>query len=300
MNSRNSCCILILLFPLFVNNLFAQDDLLQMLEKELDDKPLPVTNTFKGSRIVNGHSVETRSKGELEFLIMHRFGRINSGAHNFFGLDQAFIRLGLEYGISDRLGIGFGRSSFDKSFDAYIKDKILQQTAGGSPVTMTLLTGMAIKTTPKKEDLPEITFVDRLAYVNQLLIARKLNNNLSLQLMPTLVHRNSVDQDIEKNTLFATGIGGRYKVSKSVAITTEYYYRVNPHQNSEAKNPLAIGVDIETGGHVFQLHFTNAWGMIERAVIAETIGDYFSGDINFGFNISRTFQPGKKHRNKSW
>ena len=292
---------LLLLFVLLQPmNLLAQDDLLKMLETETEDKPIPVIQTFKGSRIVNGHSVETRRNGELEFLIMHRFGRINSGAYNFFGLDNAFIRLGLEYGISDRIGIGIGRSSFDKSFDGYFKGKVLKQELDGIPVSLTVLSSITVKTSPRKEDMPEILFNDRLAYTTQLLIARKINSNFSLQLMPSFVHRNTVDQQTEDNSLIAMGIGARHKITRSLALTAEYYYRVNPNENSIYTNPIAIGIDIETGGHVFQLHFTNAWGMIERAIITETSGDYFKGDINFGFNISRTFQLKKPESTKAW
>lgn len=278
----------------------AQEDLMKMLEDDIEDIKTPVFQTFDGSRIVNGHSVETRSRGELEFLIMHRFSRINSGAYNLFGLDQAYIRLGLEYGITDDLSIGAGRSSFDKSFDGYIKYKLLKQQKDGMPFTLTAFAGSAFKTSPQRSSSPDITFNNRLAYVAQILISRKLNNKLSLQLMPSMVHINSVGTQNEAHTLYAAGAGGRYKVNKRIAITAEYYLRFNPHDNTTFTNPVAIGVDIQTGGHVFQLHLTNSWGMMERAIIAETSGNYFDGDINFGFNISRNFQLNKKKKMKTW
>lgn len=291
---------LLLLFLCSAFGLYAQDDLMKMLEAETAETTTPVIQTFNGSRIVNGHSVETRSSGELEFLIMHRFSRINSGAYNLFGLDQAYIRLGLEYGITDYISIGAGRSSFDKSFDGYIKYKLLEQQDKGMPLTLTVFAGMAIKTSPQRSSAPEITLNERLAYVAQLLLARKFGPRLSVQLMPSVVHINSVDHQNDAHTLFATGIGGRYKVSKRIALTAEYYLRHNPLENATLTNPLAIGVDIQTGGHIFQLHFTNSWGMMERAIIAETSGTYFDGDINFGFNISRNFQLNKKKKMKTW
>jgi hypothetical protein len=295
---RISVILMIIIFC--SNSLCAQNDLMQLLESELIDEPAEVIQTFDGSRIVNGHSTETRAKGELEFLIMHRFGRINSGAYNFFGLDQAFIRLGFEYGITDKLSVGLGRSSFDKSYDVYLKDKLISQRNGASPITLTLFSAAAVRTSPRKVDAPEITFNDRLAYTTQLLIARKFNSKLSMQLMPVLVHKNSVDQATENNSLFALGFAGRYKLTKSLALTMEYYNRLNAHANSIYRNPVAIGFDIETGGHVFQIHVTNAWGMIERSVVAETDGNFFGGDINLGFNISRSFQINKNKRSQTW
>jgi len=278
----------------------AQDDLMKLLEEELKDEPKVIIQTFDGSRVVNGHSAKSLSKAELEFLIMHRFGRINSGAYNLFGLDQAFIRLGFEYGITDNISIGLGRSSFDKSYDFYFKDKLISQRKNASPVTVTLFNSVALNSSQRKIDFPDITFNDRLAFTNQLLIARKFNSKLSLQLMPVFVHTNVVDQDTERNSLFALGFAGRYKLTKSLALTAEYYNRLNAKENSAYNNPIAIGIDIETGGHVFQIHVTNAFGMIERAIIAETTGQFFSGDFNLGFNISRSFQLNKQKRSKSW
>jgi hypothetical protein len=292
-----------IVLPLMIFNsiaLFAQDDLMKLLEAELKEEPSEIIQTFDGSRVVNGHAAKALSKGELEFLIMHRFGRINSGAYNLFGLDQAFIRLGFEYGITDNMSIGLGRSSFDKSYDFYFKDKLISQRKNVSPVTVTLFNSLAINSSQRKIDFPDITFNDRLAFTNQLLIARKFNSKLSLQLMPVFVHTNVVDQDSEFNSLFALGFAGRYKLTKSLALTAEYYNRLNVKQNSVYNNPVAIGIDIETGGHVFQIHVTNAFGMIERAIIAETTGHFFRGDFNLGFNISRSFQLNKQKRSKSW
>jgi hypothetical protein len=292
-----------IVLPLMIFNsiaLFAQDDLMKLLEAELKEEPSEIIQTFDGSRVVNGHAAKALSKGELEFLIMHRFGRINSGAYNLFGLDQAFIRLGFEYGITDNMSIGLGRSSFDKSYDFYFKDKLISQRKNVSPVTVTLFSSLAINSSQRKIDFPDITFNDRLAFTNQLLIARKFNSKLSLQLMPVFVHTNVVDQDSEFNSLFALGFAGRYKLTKSLALTAEYYNRLNVKQNSVYNNPVAIGIDIETGGHVFQIHVTNAFGMIERAIIAETTGHFFRGDFNLGFNISRSFQLNKQKRSKSW
>lgn len=270
---------------------FAQDDLMAELEKQADPSVIYALQTFKGTRIINGQSVETKGKGELEFIFSHRFGRINSGSYNFWGLDDAFVRLGLEYGITDRLGVGIGRTSLDKTFDGYVRYKVFRQSSGAVnfPFTVTAMGTGYIKTSPRAKDNPQIRMADRVAYSVGVLVARKINSNLSLQLTPIFVHRNAVIQAIENNDDLALGFGGRYKITRSVAFSGEYYYRLNAKSNSPNFDSVGFGVDIETGGHVFQLVFTNSAGMFERAFITETAGDFFSGDIHFGFNITRNF-----------
>ncbi|MDF9798735.1 hypothetical protein OKW21_003998 [Catalinimonas alkaloidigena] len=268
--------------------------LLDELEKEQDSAQVLIEDaTFKGSRLINGHSVETDGEGALTFLISHRFGRLNGGAYEFFGLDESNIRLGLEYGITDRLNIGIGRSSLEKVIDGFVKYQLLQQQRGARllPLTITAFTSMAINTLRIENPERELQFKSRVDYTYQLLMARKFSSKLSLQLMPTLVHRNLVATAEMDNKLYALGVGGRYKLTNRVALNAEYYYRINAEaEESMYYNPFAIGFDIETGGHVFQLHFTNARAMIEEGFITETTGNFFSGDIHFGFNISRVFQ----------
>lgn len=294
---KMSQSILSLIFILISILSSAQDDLLNDLTKE------PVTNetiaTFKGSRVINLQSVETRPKGTLEFIFSHRFGRINQGAYTLWGLDDAYVRLGLEYGITDRLGVGLGRNSIDKSFDAFARYKILAQQPGKMPVTVTALGTLNYKSSPKKdESIVPITANDRISYVGQLLIARKISPGLSLQVNPIIVHRNTVDQQYENNDDFAMGFAGRQKISKSMALTAEYLIRLNARENDapayERYDAIGFGIDIETGGHVFQLVFTNSLGLIERSVVAETSGNFWDGDIHFGFNVTRTFQLSRK------
>lgn len=298
---KNKLIIILFFIP---SILYAQDELLEILEAQDSLETEYVEATFKGSRLILGHSVKTRSKKQLEFLISHRFGRVNTGAHNFWGLDNAQIRLGLEYGVTDRLNAGIGRSSFDKSYDGFLKYKLLRQSTGARnfPFTAVALTSITIRTVPRAAENPTIDFADRLAYAGVLLIARKFNKNLSLQLMPAWVHKNRVEYDeineyYPKNDVFAIGVGGRQKLTKSLALNLEYYYRLNEHENSPNHNSFSVGFDIETGGHVFQLHFTNSIMTLERSFITETFDDFWNGDIHFGFNISRTFHLGSK---KAW
>ena len=290
---------------LILTPLFAQDDLMKELEQSENRDTDYAFQTFKGTRLVNGHSVETKAKKNLEFIFAHRFGAVNGGWYEMFGLDEAYVRIGLDYGITDNLSVSIGRNSFDKTLDGYAKYKLIKQSKGliNFPLTITALGSIAYKTSPKKLS-SGTTNVDRIAYVGQLLLARKFSPNVSFQIMPTLVHKNAVDQVLENNDQLALGIGGRIKITKSVALTGEYYYRINEDPkdapaNIDSTNPynntLGFGIDIETGGHVFQLVMTNTRGLTERSFITETDGDFADGDIHFGFNVTRTFQlKGKK------
>ena len=283
---------------LFSTPLVAQEDLLKELEESQPQDIDYAIQTFKGTRVINGHSVESKAGGALEFIFAHRFGPINAGIYEFFGLDEAYVRIGLDYGITDNLSASIGRNSVDKTLDGYFKYKIARQSKGSRnfPVTITGLGGMAYQVSPRQSDAPEgFTNVDRLAYVAQLLVGHKVNTRLSLQVVPTYIHKNAVDQTLEENDQFAVGLGGRFKITKSVALTSEYYYRLDVPEANPYYNALGFGVDIETGGHVFQLVVTNTKGLTERAFITETEGDFGEGDIHFGFNVTRTFElKGKK------
>lgn len=286
--------ILIVLFPFIA---LAQDDLMEELEKSQRPRTQYLDQAFKGTRLVNGQSVQTTGAGALEFIFAHRFGALNGGPYEFFGLDQAYVRIGLEYGLTDKLGAGIGRNSVDKTVDGFMRYKLLRQSKGAKnfPFTVTAFANAAIKTSPKKEDASyDITTLDRMSYTGQLLIARKFNSAISVQLMPTIVHKNTVDRTQVDNDTYALGVGGRVKVSQSVALTGEYYYRFNTNPNDPYYNALGFGIDIETGGHVFQIVLTNTRGLTERAVVTETEGDFFNGDIHLGFNVTRSFQLKKR------
>ncbi len=250
-----------------------------------------VHRTFRGLRVINGHSIETLYEGELELLIEHRFGRINGGLYELFGLDQATMRLGLDYGITNRLNIGVGRSTYGKHLDAYVKYKIAAQTADERiPLTLTaVMTVAAHMLRPVDPEIP-IPVQSRLAYSHQLLIARKWSERLSTQFMPTLVHYNLVDTRDEHNDVLAMGVAVRYQLAKNLAVTAEYYYKLPGQLAADKYDPVGIGFDINTGSHVFQLHFTNAQSMIEKAFIGETRGNWLAGDIHFGFNMTRLFK----------
>jgi uncharacterized beta barrel domain-containing protein DUF5777 len=295
----------VLAFSVGLLQLSAQDS--SLLDKLNDSMNVHktktyVTGTFKALYIVNTQTVESPGTGVLNFEIQHRFGQLNSGSYNFFGLDNATLRLGFDYGITDRLAIGIGRSSYLKTFDGYIKYKLLMQTEGsGMPVTVSVLgTG-----TNYTQTIPEDSFLNakyRTTYSAQLLIARKFSRNISIQISPTYLHYNLVSSKDDKSDVFALGVGGRVKITKRMSINAEYnYLPSNQIVSQKTYNSFSLGWDIETGGHVFQLVFSNSQSMAETQFIAQSIhgvpqatGNWGNGDIYFGFNLSRGFNLKKK------
>lgn len=276
-----------------IHTLKGQDDLLDLLEQESNqEETTDITYaTFKATRVINGQSVEMTSAGVLSFIIAHRFGKISDGIDQFFGLDQSTIRFGLEYGISDKLNVAIGRSSFQKTYDGYIKYKFLSQSTGARsfPFSAVLYSELAVNSSDFPDPDRKNYFSSRLSYTHQILLARKISKSFSLQLTPTLVHRNLVETELDENDIPALGAGARIKLSSRVSLNAEYFYQFSEPNREKTFDGVAIGFDIETGGHVFQLHFTNAQGMIERYFITETRDDFFKGDIFFGFNINRVF-----------
>jgi len=226
----------------------------------------------------------------LDFRINHRFGLLNSGYDQFYGLDYARIRLSLEYGINDWAMIGIGRNNLGrKAWDYFAKFRVLRQTKDNSiPLSVSLLGTAAVDIT-KIANSTSLT--DRTTYTSQILLARKFTEGISIQLTPTYIHRNQVETPDLNNDVFALGIGGRFKISRRTSFNVEYFYVMDPKKvtNDKLQNSLSVGFDIETGGHVFQLHFTNSLGLIEKDFIAGTTNRWDKGQIGYGFNISRTF-----------
>ncbi len=269
----------------------AQEDLLSILEEDEEETVEYATASFKTNRVINLHSLENTAKGVLDFKIGHRFGFINSGIDELFGLDNATMRLGFNLGLTDNFVIGLGRSTFEKTVDGYLKYRFLRQSSGAKnmPITAAAVFTSAVRTIPLSDPNRENIFKHRLAYTYQLIIGRKFSENFTLQLSPTLVHRNLVETAVEENDVLAIGIAARQKLTKRVTLNAEYVYVLPDQLGEQYKNSFSIGFDIETGGHVFQLHFTNSTSMVEKGYIGETVGDWLDGDIHFGFNVSRVF-----------
>ena len=258
----------------------------------------PVTEAFKSPRVINNHSMEMLAPGALDFRILHRFGDISQGFQQFFGLDQATMRLGFDYGVCSNMSIGVGRSSLKKEVDGYIKYRILQQTRGGKKnklVSILWVSGLTINGELNPfigTDVPN-HLTNRMAYFHEIIVGRKINRWLTMQLSPMWLHQNVVASTNFPNDLFALGLGGRLKVSQRVALVCDFAYLLNRFPDTKFAYPLSLGVDIDTGGHVFQLHLTNASGLNERAFLADQNSSWPKGNIKLGFNLSRVFQVRK-------
>ncbi len=281
------------ILPLFIlllvtSLMFGQD--LDLLE---EDEPIIdyTTATFKTNRVVNGHSIETVAKREFDFKISHRFGFVSGGFYDLFGLDEATMRIGGDFGITDNLNIGIGRSNELKTYDGFVKYKFLRQSTGAknTPISAVWISHTGISTwrwaQPERENL----FSSRLHYTHQLLLARKMTEGLSIQLSPTLAHKNLVDSISRPNDILSIGVGVRQKITNRITVNGEYYYVLPNQLATDKTNSLSLGFDIETGGHVFQLFFTNAAAPFEKGFITDTKAKWSDGDIRFGFNIARVF-----------
>lgn len=298
MRKNTILLVVICLLGVSTTQIIAQEtDLLKLVGEDKPKKEY-VKYAFKSPRVINGHSMEFLAPGTLDFRILHRFGLVSQGFDNLFGLDQASMRMGFDFGLRRNLMFGFGRSTFKKELDGYVKYAPLQQSTGeGSfPVTIALVGGMTMNTLPWADPTIKNYFSSRLAYYFQTIIGRKISEGFTLQLAPTLVHNNLVALQTQPNDIYAVGFGGRAKVSNRVALTWDYFYVVNGIEKGINYHPLSVGVDIETGGHVFQLHVSNAAGMNERAFITETTNSWSKGELRFGFNLSRVFQIAKNKK----
>lgn len=280
---------------LVIHPAMRAQDLSSLLEDQVPEEPEFTTATFKATRILNGHSIETAGEGVLDFRISHRFGTINSGAYEFFGLDQANIHLGLEYGITDRIMIGIGRGTFEKTVDGFAKMKLLRQSTGSRnvPVSVTAMAGIYVNGLRWEDPEDLYLFGHRLSYAYQVMVARKFTPGFSLQLTPSYLHQNLVEGPEDPNDLWGIGAGTRLKLTRRISLNVEYFFLFLPDKDllsQELVNPFSIGFDIETGGHVFQIIMTNSVGMRENAFLGHTTGRWLDGDIHLGFNISRVFQ----------
>ncbi|NLU40397.1 MAG: hypothetical protein GXX78_16070 [Bacteroidales bacterium] len=264
-----------------------------ILDEQLAEKPKTefATATFKSVQLINSHTTKLPDKGDLVFLIAHRFGPISAGFSDLWGLDLATIRLGFEYGLTQTTSLGFGRSTYKSNYDLFAKQLLLRQSTGerNMPITLGIIGSANISSDKWPDDGRNYLFAHRMSYSLQFIASRKFNRSISLMLMPTYIHRNLVKTTADQNDILAIGAGGRFKVSNRVALTAEYHYLLPGQTAADFKNPLSVGVDIETGGHVFQLFFTNVSAIYDAAYISETTASWLKGNVRFGFNISRTF-----------
>lgn len=265
---------------------FAQEDLLKDIDtiqtKNTENSP----PAFKALQIVTGQSTKLSAKNEWYIVVAHRFGDVSKGFKDFFGLDDASTKLGVIYGVTDGLSLSLSRETNLKTFEGAAKYKLIKQSEN-FPVDIVGYNVLAVNTDLSKDNYPHLKFGDRLSYLTQALISRRFNENFSLQLTPSYVHKNLYEPMIENKNQFLTGLGGRYKVSKRISINAEYF--VNFDNHSFYKNPLSLGMDIETGGHVFQLLFTNSQLNSDIGYLTNASGKWEKGQVFFGFNLYRVF-----------
>jgi len=285
--------IISLFFILWFSSRVIAQDIDQLLEEATGNSIEYASATFKSTRIINGHSIERMQGGQLDFRIHHRFGEMNMGGYELWGLDYANIHLSLEYGLTNWVMIGIGRGNYEKTYDGFLKFSILRQSKGERkmPVSLSYFTSSAVKS-EKWTGTGSLNFWNRVSFVHQLLVARKFNERFSLEINPTYIHRNMVDTELDPNDVWAAGAGARFKLTKRFSLNAEYYYVIPPKHDFRSEktyNPLSIGVDIETGGHVFTVMVTNSQAMIEKGFIGETLGSWKDSGIRLGFNISRVF-----------
>nr|WP_294927038.1 DUF5777 family beta-barrel protein [uncultured Flavobacterium sp.] len=274
--------LLLFLFPLLS---YCQDDLLDGVEPLVTKEK--VTSAFKALKIVNLESTKLAAKGDLYFVVAHRFGSVKDGFEGFYGLDNANTQIKFIYGITNGLNVSAARSEF--AYDFATKYTLLPQIKNGFPVTIAGFNSLSINNKLKESLYPKLEFKNKLTYVAQLLISRKFSENLSLEIVPTFFHENFVENVDQSNTQYAIGFGGRYKFAKRWSLNIDYAAHLNRTANSLYNNPLSIGFDLETGGHVFQMHFTSSQGIDEAGYLARTTGDWTKGDVFFGFNLARVF-----------
>lgn len=277
---------------------FAQDDLLSEIDTIATN--VTVESAFKSLKIVNLESTKLAAKGDFYFIVAHRFGFVKNGFDDFFGLDNANTQLKFLYGVNDWLTVHAGRSGFQETYDLAAKYRLFAQKENGFPVTIVGFNSLAINSELKEEVYPNLKFENRLSYVTQLLVSRKFSEKLSLEIAPSIFHENTlrdildennavISPNPQENTQFAVGLGGRYKLTNRWSVNVDYAAHLNRASQSNYRNPLSIGVDLETGGHVFQMHFTNAQAMHETGYLGQTVGDWSKGEIAFGFNLVRVF-----------
>ncbi len=269
----------------------AQDDLMNELNAGKSDKKEIASAAFKGLQVANMQSTKLPAQGEFYFLVSHRFGDLTNGANNFFGLDAAYTKLGGIYGVTNWLSLGLSRQTYQKTYELAAKYKLANQMTDGFPVTIVGYNTMDIRSDLKTDLYPDLKANDRFAYTTQLIVSRKLNNSLSLEVNPILVHKNLYDELSDQKNTFLLGTGARCKISKRLSVNLDYAARLNMPEayDFSSHNPITLGLDIETGGHVFQLVLSNSQTMNDVAYYTTASGIKGGKGIFFGFNMYRVF-----------
>jgi hypothetical protein len=278
--------VLLVIILFSINTIKAQEDLLNELEGETTEESYEQP-AFKAMKIGNLQSTKVAAKGDLYLYVSHRFGTLKDGLTTFFGFDNANTKIQLVKGIFNGVQVGVSRESIRKTYAAHVKAKLKGQSKN-FPFNIVGYATANVRTDLRKEQFPLLEFGDRMSYATQLLISRRFSNKFSFEIAPTFVRQNLVLEPFQKHNQLALGFGGRMKLSKRMSINADYVYNFSRHKNSVYSDPLTFGLDIETGGHVFQLLFSNAQSTNEPGFISNAEGKWFE-DVFFGFNIVRVF-----------
>ncbi len=279
--------IFFILFVFGFNMIYAQEDLLQELEQETEEEKFNIP-AFKAMKIGNLQSTKVAAKGDFYLYVSHRFGTLKDGLSTFFGFDNANTKIQLVYGVFNQVQLGISRESLRKTYAGSAKIGLLNQSEK-FPLNLVAYGTININTALQKDRFPLLKFGDRLSYASQLLISRRVTKKLSLELAPSFVRQNLVLEPFQDHNQYALGAGGRLKISKRISMNLDYVYNFSRASKSIYNNPLTIGLDIETGGHVFQLLFSNAQSTNEPGFISNAEGDWNDGNVFFGFNVVRVF-----------
>jgi hypothetical protein len=301
--------LIITFFSIFSQKALSQDtaSLMNQLENEsVKNKTFYTQSTFQYTHIIDGQSVENLPKNVLDVKILHRFGPLSSGIYNFFGLDYSpfNVKVGFDYGITNNVMVGIAHSGYQKTYDGFFKVKLLKQSTGAvnMPISVSFVPTIAVSTLKREQIDPSVKLdsnaqMDRASYALQLLIARKFSKGFALQLTPTFIHADNISYYHPDRDIFAIGVAASQRLSKRLDVNAEYFYQMPGTKAPGTRNVLSFGIGIGTGGHVFELLFSNSFGLTEKSFITETTGQWGNGDVLFGFNISRVFQLGGKHHN---
>ncbi|MEX0981301.1 MAG: DUF5777 family beta-barrel protein [Bacteroidales bacterium] len=293
MRSTPFTIALLISFYLIPSKMTAQNlDSLLIMNMQGEETIEPAI--YRSSTIVNSHSVTLHYSGTLDFRIEHRFGQLNTGVYELWGLDNAEIHFSFEYGIFDWLLVGAGRGTYEKTYDAFFRVRPLTQAKGTEnfPFSLAWQSGIYVNTLRYIADFDGYRFNQRMEHVHQVMIARKFGELFSVQLMPSYLRRTPIPALPEQTDLLAMGTGFSFEITSSFSLNVEYFHLLNNDVSlnpAQLYNPLSFGFDLETGGHIFQLIFTNSLAMTEHGIIGNTNGSWMDGDIHFGFNISRIF-----------
>ena len=285
MMNKFNCFVIALFCNIFA---FGQNSLLNEITAESDYENTFEMPAFKAMKVVNNQSTKLAGKGDLYLYVGHRFGAVRGGISSLFGLDYANTKIEMLYGLFNEVQVGFSRESFKKTYNLHVKYGIKRQT-NNFPVSIVGYNSINLDTSLDENVYPNLNYNERYVYISQLLISRRFSDKFSLQLSPSVIKHNFLTTQAETDYNYVLNTGSRLKISKRSSFNIDYSYHLNRLKNSSEKNVLSLGIDMETGGHVFQLLFSNTQASDEAGVLTGAEGDWLKGDVYFGFNILRVF-----------